>query len=72
MLLGFMATMVVTPYPLDDFPFSSVQEFQDFKAAQQKQMMKCLWETEETEHWIRQRPACYFGGYRPHGPVSDL
>ena len=71
-LLSFAATMVVTSDPSDDFPFSSAEEFLRFKADSQKQFMQCMWETEETEKWVRYRPTCYFGGYRPNGPQSDL
>lgn len=71
-LVSFAATMVVTSDPSDDFPFSSAEEFLRFKAATQKQFMRCTNEIEETVDWVRWGPICYFGGYRPQGPVTDL
>ena len=72
MLLALVGTLAVTPNPQNSFPFSSAEEFLRFKAASQKQLMQCIWETEETENWVRHRPNCYFGGYRPNGPQTDL
>jgi hypothetical protein len=72
MLLAFVGTLAVTPNPQNNFPFSSAEEFLRFKATAQKQLMQCMWETEESENWVRYRPACYFGGYRPNGPQTDL
>jgi hypothetical protein len=73
MLISFTVTVAISPYPpREDFPFSSVQEYQQFKSDLKSQMMHCVWESEETENWIRQRPHCYFGGYRPNGPETDL
>ena len=72
MLLAFAATLAVTPHPQNNFPFSSAEEFLRFKAATQKQFMRCTNEIEETVDWVRWGPICYFGGYRPQGPVTDL
>ena len=69
MLLALVGTLAVTPNPQNNFPFSSAEEFLRFKAASQKQLMQCMWETEETESWVRYRPTYYFGSYRPLGPV---
>ena len=72
MLIAFVATLAVTPKPHNDFPFSSAEEFLRFKAATQKQFMRCANEIEETVDWVRWGLICYFGGYRPQGPVTDL
>lgn len=72
MLLAFAGTLAVTPNPQNNFPFSSAEEFLRFKAATQKQFMRCTNEIEETVDWVRWGPICYFGGYRPQGPATDL
>ena len=72
MLFGFLMTLVVAPSANHDFPFSSTQEFLNFKASSQKQFMKCDWETLESENWVRRMPVCYFGGYRSNGPENTL
>ena len=72
MLFAFLMTLVVAPSANHDYPFSSAQEFLNFKASSQKQFMDCDLETIESENWVRRMPVCHFGGYRPNGPESAL
>ena len=72
MLLAFTTTLAVDPVPRDEFPFSSAKEFLQFKTAMQDKYMRCSWQTVQIDDWIRYEPTCYFGGYRPTGPETDL
>ena len=72
MLLAFTTTLAVDPYSRDEFPFSSAEEFLQFKVAMQDKYMRCTLETVQIDDWIRYEPTCYFGGYRPTGPETGL
>ena len=70
MLFALAVTLTVVPRENREFPFSSVQQYEEFKLELQKQMMKCS--RDKIDKWGRVRIRCDFGGYRPNGPRTNL